>query len=154
MPYTTSYVDDGKGVLKTGSGIVTGLEIFSSALQEGHDEARARKLRYGLVDFTGVVEMKVTPEDVRRIVETNRTLASYTPGAFVAIIAPDSLPYAIARLWHTFSSDLGWKANVFHSRPDAIAWLRKQFLSQDESGAVLDQFPFLQQATGTAPQSV
>jgi hypothetical protein len=146
MPYTTSYVDEGKGVLKTGSGIVTGLEIFSSALQEGHDEARARKLRYGLVDFSAVVEMKVTPEDIRRIVEVNRTLAAFTPGAFVAIIAPGPLPYALARLWHTFSDDLGWKANVFHSRPDAISWLRKQFLSPDGSGAALDEFPFLQSA--------
>jgi hypothetical protein len=48
MPYTTSYVDDGKGMHKRGSGIVTGADLFASALEERADEARARKLRYAL----------------------------------------------------------------------------------------------------------
>ncbi|SRR5260221_7403323 len=147
MPYTTSYIDDGKGVHKTGSGIVTGLEIFSSAIQESRDEARSRKLRYGLVDFSGVTEMRVTPEDIRRIVEMNRKLATFTPRALVAIVAPTPLPYAMARLWHTLSDDLGWKTNVFHARPDAIAWLRKELLSQEGSSAALEQFPSLQPAS-------
>ncbi|HEV3271526.1 MAG TPA: hypothetical protein VGZ93_05030 [Candidatus Methylacidiphilales bacterium] len=147
MPYTTSYVDDGKGVFKTGSGIVTGLEIFSSALQESSNEARSRKLRYGLVDFSDVEEMKVTPEDIRRIVEMNRKLAAFTPGALVAIVAPTELPYALARLWHTFSDDLGWKANVFHARADAIAWLRKELLAKEGPSDALDQFPSLQPAS-------
>jgi len=144
MPYTTCYVDHGKGVHKTGSGIVTGLEIFSDAVQDPLDEDRARKLRYGLVDFTGVTEMKVTPEDVRRIVEMNRKMAVLTPGALVALVAPAPLPYAIARLWHTLSDDLDWKSNVFHARPDAIAWLRDELLQQYGSPAALEQFPSLE----------
>lgn len=146
MPYTTTYVDDGKGVHKTGSGIVTGLELFSSALQGGSlDEASARKLRYGLVDFSETTEMKVTSEDIGRIVEINRKLASLTPGAFVAIVAPTALPYAMARLWHTFSVDLGWKASVFHTRADAIVWLRKELVRRAGSVAILDEFPSLEE---------
>ena len=145
MPYTATYVDDGKGLHKRGSGIVTGLELFSSALKESHDEARARKLRYGLTDFSEVTEMQVTTADIHRLVEMNRKLASFTPGALVAIVAPAPLPYAMARLWHTLSDDLGWKANVFHTRPDAIAWLRKQLLAQDDSDPNLDQYPSLRQ---------
>jgi len=146
MPYTTTFVDDGKGMLKTGSGIVTGLEIFSSALQGGSlDEASARKLRYGLIDFSETTEMNVIPDDIRRIIEMNRKLAAYTPGALVAIVAPTPLPYALARIWHTFSNDLGWKAHIFHARPDAISWLRKEFLARDSSGALLEQFPSLKE---------
>jgi hypothetical protein len=146
MPYTTIYVDDGKGVRKTGSGIVTGLEMFSSAMQGGSlDEASARKLRYGLIDFSEATEMKVTPEDIGRIVEMNRKLASFTPGALVAVIAPTPLPYALARLWHTFSVDLGWKANVFHTRADAVAWLRKELVMRAGSVTILDQFPSLEE---------
>ena len=143
MPYTASYVDDGKGVHKYGSGVVTGVEIFTSALQESLDEARARKLRYGLIDFTATTEMKVTPEDIRRIVEMNRKTATLTPGALVAIVAPSPLPYALSRLWHTLSDDLGWTANVFHARVDAIAWLRKEMVSQAGSTDVLAQLPSL-----------
>jgi hypothetical protein len=146
MPYTTTYVDDGKGVHKTGSGIVTGLEMFSSAMRGGNlDEASARKLRYGLIDFSATTEMDVTPEDIRRIVETNRKLASFTPGALVAVVAPTSLPYALARLWHTFSVDLGWKASVFHARADAIVWLRKELVMRAGSVTILDQFPSLEE---------
>ena len=146
MPYTTTYVDDGKGIHKTGSGIVTGLEVFSSAMQGvSLDEPSARKLRYGLIDFSETTEMKVTPDDIRRIVEMNRKLASFTPGALVAVIAPTALPYAIARLWHTFSVDLGWKANVFHTRADAIAWLRKELVRRAASVDILDQFPSMEE---------
>jgi len=60
MPYTAHYVDAGKGVHKFGSGTVTGLEIFVSAIEESRDQERARKLRYGLIDFSAVTEFKVT----------------------------------------------------------------------------------------------
>ena len=145
MPYVTSYVDDGKGLHKNGSGILTGLEIFTSAMQEGINVERAQKLRYGLIDFSEVTEMRVTPDDIRRIVEVNRRLAAFTQGALVAIVAPGPLPYAMSRLWHTFSQDLGWKSNVFHTRVDALAWLRKQFTLQSGSETVLDEFPSLKQ---------
>jgi len=145
MPYTTSYLDDGKGLHKKGSGLVTGLELFTSALEQNLDEVRARKLHYGLIDFSETTEMSVTPADIRRLVEINRKMASFTPGALVAIVAPSPLPYAMARLWHTLADDLGWNANVFHTRPDAIAWLRKNLLAQDSSDPELKQFPSLRQ---------
>jgi len=144
MPYTTVYVDNGKGLHKTGSGVITASEIFARAMQESRDEPRARMLRYGLVDFSEVTEMKITPNDIRQVVEMNRNLAALTPGALVAIVAPTPLPYAMARLWHTFSDDLGWKAFVFHNRPDAIAWLRKEILAKEGSSAALDEYPSLQ----------
>ncbi len=146
MPYTTSYVDDGKGLLKTGSGVVTGLELISGALAQSLDDERNRKIRYALVDFSTTVEMKATPTDIRRMVEMNRRTAAMSPNAIVAIIAPAPLPYALARLWHTFSGDLGWKANVFHARPDAVAWLRKELSFQEGASATLEEFPFLQTA--------
>ncbi len=68
-------------------------------------------------------------------------MASYTPGAFVAIVAPSEFPYAMSRLWQTFTEDLGWHANVFHSRPAAVAWLRKQLHIAGESGDVLNEYP-------------
>ena len=146
MPYTSVYVDDGKGVLRTGSGVLTGLELISCAIQLGRDDEHARHLHYGLVDFSAVTEMKVTPEDIRQLVEMSRKTAVVTPGALVAVIAPDPLPYAIARLWHTFAEDLGWKTNVFHTRADALAWLRKELLYRRGANTDLNQYPTLQQS--------
>jgi len=151
MPYISSFVDDGKGLLKKGSGIVTGAEMFAIAMQDPMDEEAARKLHYGLVDFSEVTDMQVTPTHIRQLVEINRKMASLTPGALVAVIAPDAMSYAISRLWHSFAEDLGWKANVFHARPDAIAWLRKQLLAKDDSDPELSQYPSLKQEE--APKS-
>lgn len=143
MPYTTSYVDDGKGVHKTGSGLITSSEIYASALEAGLNEARARKLKYGLIDFSDTTDIKVTSEDMHLIVEMNRKLAALTPGAFVAIVAPSPLPYAMARLWLTIADDLPWKANIFRTRADAIAWLRKAIILHHDSSDALEQFPSL-----------
>jgi hypothetical protein len=147
MPYTASYVDDGKGVHKKGTGVVTGLEIFSSALQESRNASRPPGIRYALVDFSEATDLKITPEDIRRIVEANRKLATITPDELVAVIAPDGLPYAMARLWHTLSDDIGWTSNVFHTRPDAIYWLRKELQARDDSGSVLEEYPSLRLET-------
>jgi len=121
-------------------------------MEESRDQERARKLRYGLVDFSEVTDMKVTPDDIRRIVEANRKTAVLTPGAIVAIIAPSELPYALSRLWHTLSDDLGWQANVFHTRQDAIGWLRNHLDDPDAPGAFTERYPSLNQAQETGPQ--
>ena len=143
MPYTACYVDDGKGVHKTGHGLITGFEIIAGALQEAKIQERSRKLRYFLVDFSDVTEMQVTPEDVRRIIEMNHKTASFVPDSLVAIVAPSALPYAMSRLWHTLSDDLSWKSNVFHTRQDAFAWLRKQMLTRHDPATIRQEFPSL-----------
>lgn len=143
MPYTSLYLDDGRGLHKKGSGIVTGLEVISNCVEETIDEERARKVRYALIDLTEVTEMKVTPPDIRVIVDVNRKMASFTPGVPIALVAPGQLSYAMARLWHTLTDDFGWTSNVFHSRPEAVAWLRKELLSKDDSDPELGLYPSL-----------
>jgi hypothetical protein len=99
---------------------------------------------YALVDFSEIEEMRVTPDEVRLIVEIHRKTAVLTPGALVAIIAQDPLAFGIARFWQSFSGDLGWKAHVAHTRSEAIEWLRKQLTQKESSDSALDRFPFLQ----------
>ncbi len=151
MPFTAYFVDDGKGVHKIGTGIVTGADIFANSLIAANDEIRSRQLRYGLIDFSSVTDMQVTPLDVRRIVEVNRKAASYNSDALVAIIAPSALPYAISRLWHTLSDDLGWTSHVFRTRPDALGWLKGQLLTRYDSETAREQFPSLEWSTSSEP---
>lgn len=143
MPYTSLYIDGGRGVLKTGSGIVTGPQILAVARDFSLDEIRLCRLVYALVDFSEIDEMQVTPDEVRLIVEVHRKTAVFTPGVLVAIIAQDPLAFGISRFWQSFSEDLGWKAIVVHTRPEAITWLREQ-LALDESSDIRNRFPTLQ----------
>jgi len=126
VPYSSFYIDDGRGVLKTGSGIVTGEQMLSVARRFSLDEIRLSRLVYALVDFSEVEEMRVTTDEVRVLVEVHRKTAVFTPGILVAIFASDPLAFGISRFWHSYSGNLGWKADVFHTRSEAIAWLRKE----------------------------
>jgi len=144
MPYTTSYVDEGRGVHKRASAIVTGPEILSSAREGSLDEERTKKLLYGLIDFSDIEAMHVTPEEVRLIVEWDRRTAAFAPGAIVALIATDPLAYGMLRFWQSFSDDLGLKAKVFHTKAEAVGWLTTELTSKIGSSIDMDQFPFLQ----------
>lgn len=143
MPYETLYVDSGKGIHKFGTGVVTSAEVIQSGVTESMDEARVSKLRYGLIDFSKTTELKMTPEGVRQLVQVNRKAAMLTQGAFVAVVAPSPLVYGLSRMWQIFAEDLGWNANVFDTRADALAWLRKQLAPADDSVDVLIEFPSL-----------
>ncbi len=143
MPYTSLYIDGGRGVLKTGRGVVTGPEILTVAREFSRDELRLCRLVYALVDFSEIEEMRVTPGEVHLIVEIQRRTAALTPGALVAIIAHDPLAFEISSYWHSFSEDLGWKAIVVHTRAEAIAWLRKELDLDKRPEIALHQFPTL-----------
>ncbi len=119
MPYTTTYVDDGKGFHKTASGVVVGLDIFTSALQASQDEARARNLCYGLFDFSGTIELKVTPgrhpPDRRKSTASSRLLS---PGRSSPSWPRPRCPTPWPGCGHTLSDDLPWKSCVFHHRAE------------------------------------
>ncbi|HEX4140296.1 MAG TPA: hypothetical protein VHY09_08110 [Candidatus Methylacidiphilales bacterium] len=126
MPYKSRYVDSGKGVHKVGYGLLTTAHLVDSAKRQVADVARARKLKYGLVDFSQVTELRLAADTFERWIEENRKLAAMTPGAFVAVVASTPLSYDLARLWQSHAADLGWNSLVFRERHDAILWLRKQ----------------------------
>src|SRR5450631_897132 len=143
MSYESFYVDSGKGLHKFGRGVVTSAEIHFSSVRDGAYPERVRALKYGLVDFSETTDLQMTTESIRQLVEVNRKMADLTPGAFVAVVAPNPQAYGLVRIWQTFTEGLGWKANVFHSRAAAIWWLRKQLSLEDETGAAAEEYPSL-----------
>jgi hypothetical protein len=135
MPYTKTYADNGKGLHKRGAGIVTGAEILAVALRDADDPEICRGLRYALLDFSETAEMRMTVEDMHRIVAANRKAAALTPGGVVAVVSPTQMTYGMSRVWHALSSDFGWNSNLFRNRADAVSWLRQQLPSGDDPAA-------------------
>jgi hypothetical protein len=126
MPYTTEFVDEGTGVINVGSGIVTGLELITAAIEIHRVEERARRLTHGLTDLTDVQELRVTPDEIKRVAVENHITASLAlPGAVVAIVAPRDHPFGMARMWEALVDDTSWKTHVFRTRAEANAWLRE-----------------------------
>jgi len=125
MPYATEFFDDGTGLLRVGTGIVTFDEIIAGARDLHLDEARARKLTHALVDFTGVTELRVSTDEARRIAEASKTTARLAPGGVVAVVAPKDHVFGMARMWETLvDEEAGWLTRVFRERAEAEAWIR------------------------------
>jgi hypothetical protein len=134
LPYTRSLVDGGKGLIKTGVGVVTGEEVLAVARHDADKVEEILGLIYGLIDFSATTSLRLTASDMRQVVEANRRLAPLLPGgtATVAVVAPSQVSFGMARVWHTLSEDFGWKRNIFHDRASAIAWLRDTVPSGDD----------------------
>ena len=97
-----------------------------------------RTVKYALVDFSQMIEMKITSEIVRQMVEIQKKTSQLAPDVVVAIVAPSPLAYGMSRVWQSFAYDLGWTSNVFHSRPDAVAWLIKKLGKDVPAQEILD----------------
>jgi len=126
VPYTRTLVDGGKGLIKTGVGLVTGEEVLAVSRRDADNEDEIRRLIYGMVDFSATTSLKLTAGDMRQVVAANRKLALIDPGrrGIVAIVAPSRMSFGTAREWHTLSEDFGWTRDIFVDRASAIEWLR------------------------------
>ena len=124
MPYQVEFVAGGTGIHLTGAGTVLGAEIVAGAFEAHRDEARARGLRYGLVDLTELTVLQITTEEIRDTVAEDRVTAALAPGIFVAIVAPRDYVFGMARMWQAFAEVTGWETAVFRDRAEAIEWLR------------------------------
>jgi hypothetical protein len=126
LPYTRSLVDGGKGLIKTGVGVVTSEEVLAVARHDADNVDEVLGLVYGVVDFSATTSLKLTASDMRQVVEANRRLALIDPGrrGIVALVAPIDTSFGTSRVWHTLSDDFGWTRDIFKDRATAIAWLR------------------------------
>ncbi len=126
MPYTMSFTNDGKGVLRKGMGVLKGQEIIDGGLALLAEEDRLRGLAYGRIDFTEVTSIQITPEDIQRIADTNKRMAKLNPHVVVVIIAPGDAIFGMARMWETVAESTGWKTTVVRTAAEADTWLETE----------------------------
>lgn len=125
MTYQVEFKHEGTGFHLTGFATVLGSEIIAAAAEAHRDEARARRLRYALVDLADLTEFRVATEEVRLIVAEDMITARLAPRIVVAIVAPRDYAFGMARMWQVFAEDTGWTTQVFRGRAEAIEWLRE-----------------------------
>ena len=126
MALFTEYTPDGLGVLLRGEGVLTGAEIIAASAEHHRLEERARKLRYGFVDFSQVSELRATAAEVQAIADEDRKTAALNADIVVAVIAPLDHAFGVSRMWETLMDATGWTTRIFRDRDEALAWLRKQ----------------------------
>lgn len=133
MPYITTFVDDGRCVVHTGEGVLTGEEMLAGALRARAEVERAHRLECGLVDLSAVTELRATPEDLRRLAEAQMVTARMVPHAVAAVVAPADHSFGMARMWEAYADATGWITRVFRDRAAADAWLKETRASHHAS---------------------
>jgi hypothetical protein len=124
MPGTIEFIEDGRGVVFHGSGVLTGQEIVDVRTALQADEARLRRVRYALVLLEDVTTVDLNVEDLRAGAVTDRRLGQLMPHAAVAIVAPLEHVFGVARMWEAIADVPEWTTYVFRTRSEANAWLQ------------------------------
>jgi hypothetical protein len=153
MPYETYLVDDGKGVYKIGHGVVTGADILASSLRRSIQVQNSGEnpVKYALIDFSRTTEFHVSRDTVSQVLEIDRRVARYSVGCFVAAVAPDCLIFGMARIWSSFTKDIGWESQVFRDLESAKQWLRTRLGDGNPDNCPYDQYPTLRPGNDVPP---
>ena len=123
MPFFIEWTDEDRAVLCSGSGVVTGREILSAKETCLARPERIRNLLRATIVLSGITELEVSADEVRRIAALDARLAAQNSHAAVAIVAPRTSVFGIARMWEAYVVDTGWQTGVFRTLSDAEAWL-------------------------------
>ena len=123
MPFFIEWTDEDRTVLCSGSGVVTGREILGAMETCLDRPERIRSLLRATVILSGITELEVSADEVRRIASIDARLAAQNPRAAVAIVAPKDSVFGFARMWEAYVADTGWQTGVFRTLSDAEAWL-------------------------------
>jgi hypothetical protein len=128
MAYTTEFVDEGRGVLHTGHGVVTGAEIIDGAARLLQAVQGGMPLRYGLVDFSGITQFTVSTPEVKTIARLNIATAEIVRDVWASIIAPSDHAFGMARMWEAYANATAWNTCVFRETDAARAWLGERLV--------------------------
>jgi hypothetical protein len=124
MALATDFQDDGRTLLLSGSGVLTGREIIHAKESLLTQQERVRSITRAMVLFTDVTVLDVSPDEIRQVVGLDQQLARLAPHVAVAIVAPRDYMFGLARSWEALVDSAGWQTGVFQSLPDAEAWLK------------------------------
>jgi hypothetical protein len=127
MPVQTRYTDEGKGVILTLSGELTGRDVLTAYHEMHARDLAAQPFLYGLVDANGVTAMNVRTQDLYDIANQD-IAAARRRGSTVAVVgiyAKDDATFGLARMWEVLVAASGWDTGVFRERSEAVAWLKQ-----------------------------
>lgn len=126
MSIEIKYTDNGTGVIFYGNSKVTGEEIIEANSTVFSSKEKAMKYKYGIVDFSSVVELIITDSEMDIIVKQNKEAAKITPGGVIAAVGAKDDVFGIGQMWKTYVAAINWETFVFKSRDKAEAWVKER----------------------------
>jgi len=127
MPIDVRDLDEGLGILISGTGIVTDEEYVNSHKKYlSQDTKKLKKYRYSLSDYTAVTEAATSNEAITQIATLCKRASKVNPEAVVAVVANQELIYGLARMSQILMDETGWAHEVFRNREDAEFWIKER----------------------------
>lgn len=120
MPYTTTWEES--GVVWTFRGKVTGDEILR-ANREIYGDPRFDRLKYQIVDLTGVESFDVTEDDMAVIAANDRAAARSRPQVRIAVAAVDDVIKDLSAFYDAAMVGVAWHQQIFDSMREAREWV-------------------------------
>ena len=99
MPIEMKYLDDGRGVIYIGEGIVTGEDIISANRQFFSSKEIMTKNVYGLIDYSDITKFEVSTSELETIASQNEKASEYLTDGIIAVVAKNDLVFGISRMW-------------------------------------------------------
>jgi hypothetical protein len=135
MGYTTEFIDDGRGMIHTGEGVLTGEDLIAGSMRLRAEMKRGGRVEYAMSDLSAVTEMRATPDDLRQLAEAQLVTAQILPKALAAVVAPHDHVFGMARMWEAYADATGWETRVFRDRASADRWLEEQITKRRAKAA-------------------
>ncbi len=124
MPIDIKVVHNGMGILYRCHGRITGRDFIGANRRLIAFKDRLKQARYGLVDETGIDDIRISESEMLTIVAQTKKISAIVPqGAVVAVIAKDDMALGLARLWGSFIEHTGWETMTFRTRWKAKSWI-------------------------------
>lgn len=125
------WIDDGALLLTHYTGDVTGVDLINDSLKKSGD-MRFDNVKYLLSDWTKIINVRVTPQDVKQLVACLRPISRICPNAKTAsIVKPNPSGNALIAWYKFLADDLTWDVAILSSIEEAKNWcpLYRKYLS-------------------------
>ena len=126
MGFAIQQLDNGRGVRRSFWGVLSGAELIASLEESLQSEATLRGYRYSLLDFSAIVDLDLSQDDLLTLAGLTSRISALNPDILVAIIAPQDIIFGLARMWEAYADESCCEMHIARSPTEAEGWLRER----------------------------
>lgn len=127
MPIEVTDLDNGRGNLISGKGIVTEEEYVSTLTAHlTQDRNKFKKYLYSHSDFTDVTQANISNKAIAQIVELCKMASEVNQTVIVSFVASTDHIYGLSRMTQAMMACTGWEHEVFRNKENAVVWLKQR----------------------------
>jgi hypothetical protein len=126
MPYKMVVEGEGRGILVTWQGIVSGEDILA-ANEEMYAKNERRQFRYQIWDFLEAVRLDISEDQILMAAYQDKHAAASNPNQIVALVGTGSFFAGADRCYSIYAKVWsGFESQTFLTMSEAREWIRNK----------------------------